>query len=174
MLPSFFDPALIAPFRVFGDPLTGFWVGCDVLALWCVLLGRATLAALERAGRSYYTRLDNEMRRSHDLSMEALHAGDKQAYLAINSMAHERFGKHFFARAALGMGSLWPVPFALGWLASRFEGIDLFILPLLDKPVGYPFVFILLYIIERITFGRLERVWRVRVGGSPPNSPAGG
>ncbi len=157
MVPSFFDSILIAPFRLFADPLVGFCFGCAVLALGCVLLGRLTVAGLVRAGRGHYDRLASEVRDSHELSMKALRAGDKAAYLAVNGMAHERFGKHFFAGAALGTSSLWPVPFALGWLAGRFEGIELFRLPLLARPAGYPFVFIGLYIVIRVAHGRLER-----------------
>ncbi len=171
MMPLFLDTFLIAPFRAFPSPMTGFWIGCALLALWCVLLGRITQALLEYAGRSYYARLDGELRHSHDLSMKALRAGDKQSYLAINSMAHERFGKQFFARAALGMGSLWPAPFALWWLSLRFEGVELFTPPFMSGPAGYPFVFILLYIVERIAYGCLER--RVTRKKTPLRSPEG-
>lgn len=162
MLLSFFDPLLIAPFRLLPDSLAGFWLGCAVLAFWCVLIGRGTLALMRYAGRGHYTRLSDEMHASHDLSMLALRAGDKPSFLAINSMAHERFGKHFFAQAALGMGSLWPAPFALAWLSLRFEGIELFSVPLLTKPVGYPFVFLLLYVAERLLWARLESRLRKR------------
>ncbi len=155
--PPLLDAFLIMPFRSVQNPLMGFLLGSAVLAFYCVLIGKFTQLLLEYAGRGYYSRLTAETQHSHNLSMQALHAGDKASYLAINSMAHERFGKQFFAQAALGTSSLWPVPFALAWLAARFEGIEIFTLPFATTPIGYPFVFILVYVAERMIFTYTHR-----------------
>lgn len=96
------------------------------------------------------------MVKSHNLTVEALHAGDTEAYRAVNTVAHEHFGKSFFAGAALGISALWPVPFALAWLALRFEGVPIVTVPFMERALGYPFVFLSLYIIARVLFSRIS------------------
>ncbi len=95
-----------------------------------------------------------EVLRYHNLSVDAIHAGDKQAYLAINKMAHDEFGKSFFAQAGVGMASICPVPFALGWMALRFEGIPVYDIPGTSLHAGYVFVFLVCYIALRILLAR--------------------
>jgi len=41
---------------------------------------------------------------------------------AINRLANESFGRSFFLSAAMGMGALWPLFFAAGWLDLRYKG----------------------------------------------------
>ncbi len=47
------------------------------------------------------------------------------------------------------------MPFALGWLAGRFQGVDI-PLPLVDHAVGYNTVFFPLYILVRIAYSRVK------------------
>jgi hypothetical protein len=51
------------------------------------------------------------------------------------------------------------VALALGWLQSRFSGIEFRLplsFPLVGESVGYAFVFIPLYILWRIIFGKVR------------------
>ena len=99
------------------------------------------------------------MDQRHSESMNALKAGDKAAYKAINSLANEAFGKSFFLQVAMASASLWPVPCALAWLQIRFSSIRfplLFDLPLIGNSVGAPFIFIPLYILARIIVGKIK------------------
>lgn len=156
-LPQWLDGLLIAPFRLVVSPQWGFWLGCAALSGYCVLVGELTSALLFLAGSGHYERQREETARTHELSMEALHSGNKEAYLAINRQAHDAFGKEFFAQGALGMAGLWPVPFALAWLSLRFEGIAVHSLPYWERDLGYPFVLLTCYILLRIAFARLKK-----------------
>ncbi len=155
-LPSWLDAFLIAPFRWLNHAETGLWLGCALLALYCIGIGKAIYGLLQCLHGNYYHGMQNEMLRFHTVSMKALHAGNKEAYFAANEMAHENFGKHFFARASMSMASLVPVPFALSWLSLRFEGITLYTLPFTKLTMGYVFVFLSCYIVLRILWGKTE------------------
>ncbi len=157
LTPAWLDALLIAPFRLPDSAHAGLWLGSAVLACWCVILGEITSTVLFLLGRRQYLEMQDKMIRAHNLSVDALHSGDKAAYLAINSQAHEHFGKTFFAEAGLGISSLWPAPFALGWMAVRFEGIPLYSVPGTSLQMGYVFVFLSLYILERLIFSRFKR-----------------
>ena len=154
LTPAWLDSLLIAPFRLPGSPHAGLWLGSAVLACWCVILGELTSTIIFLLGRKHYLALQDKMVKAHNLSVQALHSGDKAAYLAVNREAHEHFGKNFFAEAGIGISSLWPVPFALGWMALRFEGITLYAVPGTSLQTGYVFVFLILYIAERVVFSR--------------------
>ncbi len=152
----YLDFILIWPYRLVGSGLAGFWLGTSALALWCVLLGEISMAAIFLWNREHYAEQTNEMVRMHNLSVRAIQAKDKKSYKAANAFANEHFGKAFFAQAALFAVSLWPVPFALGWLDQRFGMIKIPVIPGLDWTMGYPFFLILLYIVERVLFSRLK------------------
>lgn len=158
LVPAWLDAVLIWPFRLFPSyTIACFWLGCFFLSTYAVLLGEIVYSFLYWVNRRYYTSLDDEMIKSHNISVAALHAGDKKSYLAVNKEAHDHFGKSFFAGAALGMASLWPVPFALGWLSLRFENVPIFSLPFIDWQPKYAFVFLAIYIPERIIFARIKK-----------------
>ena len=157
LLPHWLDAILIAPFQAPAHALWGFWLGCIVLAGYCVLLGELTSAVLYLVNRRFYAAQQDAMTKAHNLSVEALHSGDKESYKAVNRQAHEAFGKAFFAQAALGIASLWPVPFAMAWLNARFEGVPIIVIPYWDHPLYYPFVLILSYIPLRVLFARYKR-----------------
>ncbi len=158
-LPPFLDALLIAPFRWPESPHLGIWLGSVLLALLCLLLGESTSALLYLLKSRFFKAQDShldDLVRYHNLSVDAIHQGNKEAYLATNSLAHEHFGRYFFAQAAFGLASLWPLPFALAWLAQRFEGLTFYVVA--ERiALGYVFVFLTCYICERVVFGRIKR-----------------
>lgn len=154
IIPSWLDAFLIAPYRWPGWDHGGMWLGSALLAFWCTLIGEYFAAGLYFLHRRYYSGMEDNMVRYHNLSVDALHSGNKEAYLAANKLAQEDFGKSFFAQATIGFASLWPVPFALGWMSLRFEGIDLYTVPGTELRAGYVFVLLTLYIVIRILFAR--------------------
>jgi len=156
-IPPWLDAVLIAPFRWPSGAYAGMWLGSAFLGLYCLLLGEGAAAALYLLHHKYYATDDNEMRRFHKISMDALQAGNKEAYLAANTLAREHFGRSFFAGAALGLTSLWPLPFALGWMSLRFEGIVLYDIPGSGYGAGYAFVLLTIYIAFRLCFNRVKK-----------------
>ena len=139
------DAFLIAPYRWPDIPDVGWWLGTTLLAAWCTILGKITLILAYRVNHSHVKEIEREMVDRHNQSVNALKAGNKPAYKAINRLANEAYGKTFFFQVAMACSSLWPVPFALGWMQARFSGVD-FLLPFTEETVSYPFVFIPLYI----------------------------
>ena len=160
VLPAWLDALLILPFRLPDDPHLGFWLGSFLLALICLVLGELTSALLFFLRRLFRGQEANrhldDLVRYHNLSVQAIHEGNKEAYLASNALAHEHFGRHFFAQAANGLAGLWPLPFALAWLAQRFEGLTLYVLPHSTIGLGYVFVLLTCYIGLRLLFGRIK------------------
>lgn len=154
IIPLWLDAFLIAPFRWPGWDHAGMWLGSALLAFHCTVIGEYFAAGLYFLHRRYYSGMEDNMVRYHNLSVDALHAGNKEAYLAANKLAQEDFGKSFFAQATIGFASLWPVPFALGWMSLRFEGIGMYTIPGTELRAGYVFVFLSLYILIRIFFSR--------------------
>jgi hypothetical protein len=157
----FLDPVLIAAFRLPGAAWAGFLCGTFVLCLVCVLLGDLLALAASRLNRRLYGQQLSEMVHQHNLSVKAIGAGDKQSYTAVNKQAHEAFGKYFFSQTAIGMASLWPVPFALAWMDMRFRDAPLVLpvhMPLVGDSVPYLPVFILLYIAARVLYARVMRL----------------
>lgn len=119
------DPWLIVPYRWLEDPVLAWWLGTLVLALWCLLLGKATLALGQRLNRASLDKTSKDASQMQATSMQALKAGDKGAYKALNKLANEAFGRSFFLRAALGASSLWPAFLAVGWLQKRFAEMEI-------------------------------------------------
>ncbi len=155
------DPVLIAPYRLTGHPLVNFFIGSAWVAMIAVVLGELTLSAAIRFNRRHIQALQKEIAYKEALSLQAHAAGDRAGYKALNKDANEAWGKHFFNMAAYSAGMLWPIPFALAWMHGRFAEVG-FLLAwplnrLLNETVGYPFVFIPLYILCRMIFGRLRR-----------------
>ena len=157
MVSGWLDAFLIAPFRWPLNAAAGMWLGSSVLALYAVILGELTGAALFLVHHKYYNSMNDEMIRFHNISVQALHAGDKESYLAANKSAQDHYGKSFFAHAGIGMATLLPLPFLLAWMAMRFEGVIVHTLPFLDKPVGYTAILLSLYIGGRVLFSRCKK-----------------
>lgn len=150
------DSILIAPYRLGLPALASFWLGSAVLAFWCTLGGELSMTLTYIWNREYYTDLNRKMTRMHNISVEAVRHKEKETFKSANKWANEYFGKVFFSHAALFAVSLWPVPFAMGWLQSRFAGIDIHTVPYIDFGLGYPFVFILSYILVRFNFSKVR------------------
>lgn len=156
MLYAFLDNFLLAPFTWIAPPLLSFFLGIILLVCYAILLGEITSGLLYVLNSKYYTDLQKKMIEAHNKSVSALHAGNKEAYLAINRDANEHFGKFFFSQAGLGIASLWPVPFALQWLGLRFHGIEFIPTPYENIHIGYVFVYGITYIIFRISFSKVK------------------
>ncbi len=95
----------------------------------------------------------------HNLSVKAIVLKDKENFRACNKQANEAFGKYFFNMITQGAAFLWPVPFALGWMATRFSQVEfelLFSLPMIGDSVGFAAVMIPMYILCRIGWGKLK------------------
>ncbi|WP_028574003.1 hypothetical protein [Desulfonatronovibrio hydrogenovorans] len=153
------DSMLIAPFRVFEIPILGFYFGTLILCIWCILLGELTFRLAALVNSSYMNRLRAQAVRMHNLSIKAIVLKDKDNFRACNKEANEAFGKYFFNMITQGAAFLWPVPFALGWMATRFTGVEfelLFSLPLIGNTVGFAAVLIPMYILCRIFWGKLK------------------
>jgi hypothetical protein len=155
----YIDNLLIFFFRLPEVPIAGYFLGSSVLALICVLLGYITLYAASIFNKRQISMDSREMVRMHNLSIFALLAKNKSKYQACNKEANEAFGKYFFGQIALGMSSLWPVPFALGWMQTRFSDVAFllpFHIPMAGRSVGYAFTFILVYILVYILFANIK------------------
>ena len=154
------DQFLIAPYRWPNNPMMGWWLGTLILVLWSTLSGRATMALVMRMNLRHVQDGLAETSLRHTQSMNALKAGDKESYKAINKLANEAYGKTFFLQVAMAAASLWPIPLALGWLQLRFSDVRFPLpldLPLVGNSVGYAFVFIPLYILVRILLGKVMK-----------------
>lgn len=144
------DRFLIFFYRSSEIPIVGYGIGTAVLAFICVLFGQATRTVLLRWNRDSFSKEDRRLVSMHNLSLFALAAKDKTAYKALNREANDIFGKVFFAHLAVGISSLWPIPFALGWMQTRFAAVAFelpFHLPLVGESVGFVFTFIPVYIL---------------------------
>ena len=155
----YIDRFLIGFYRIIDIPILGYLLGTALLSLICVVLGQFTLSLAYRANRMNLKSNNNNMVRMHNLSIYALLAKNKIAYKSCNKEANEAFGKYFFAQIALGISSLWPIPFALAWMQTRFDGVE-FLLPFnvpgVGHTVGYTFTFIPIYVLVYILFGKIK------------------
>lgn len=154
------DAALIFFFRIGDIPILGYYLGCTVVGLICVVLGQATTAVAFRLNRRFIDSDNHQMTHMHNLSMKALLAKDKAAYKSCNKVANDAFGKVFFSQIALAVSGLWPLPFAVGWLQSRFLHVEFelpFVVPYIGDHVGFMFTFLPIYILVYILFGKIKR-----------------
>jgi len=151
----FLDPYLIRFFRITGYPWADFLIGTLVLALLAVIIGEITISLAFLAVKKRSDRVTEESRRYQNLSMDALKAGDKQAYAAANKMANDAFGHSFFMQIALSAAFLWPIFFALAWMEYRFAGLE-FSIPFTGYSLGYIGVFILLYVPACFAFKKVK------------------
>ncbi len=150
------DAFLIFPYRIFENPMLGFMLGTGLLALWCVVIGKISLFAIYSFNKTHYEALQNKTAHAHDLSIKALKVKDKSSYKVWNSEANDAFGKYFFAQTALGASELWSVPFALGWMSTRFQELS-FTVSVINISAGYVAIFILIYILMRILWSRVRQ-----------------
>ena len=150
------DGFLIDFYRLTGHPFIDYLIGTTILAFMCVLVGEVSVSLAIRFNQRYIDEMAQEIDQKEKLSMAAYKAGDKPGYKALNKQATDAWGKHFFTMVGYSAGILWPIPFALGWMQTRFSDVDFdlaFPLSLVfGKTVGYLFTFIPLYILARIVF----------------------
>jgi hypothetical protein len=151
----FFDSILIWFYRLPEIPVLGFFLGTTVLAGLSVLVGEATRTLVYLLNRDYYEGLQDSMVSMHNSSIKAIGMKDKTNYKLCNRQANEYFGRVFFSQAALFSCSLWALPFALAWMHSRFSEIE-FPFPGTELSVGFAFVFIPLFVLVRILFGKIR------------------
>jgi hypothetical protein len=156
------DSLLISLYRITGYPHVDYFLGTFLLAFICAVLGEMTLTYAMRINKKYIDELNEETDRKEQLSIEAYRSGDKTSYKALNKEATDVWSRKFFTMAAYSAGMLWPLPFALGWMQTRFQSIEfpvMFPLNLLfGKTVGYLFTFIPLYILARILSNKLKKL----------------
>ncbi len=148
------DPYLIRFYRLTGWALLDFYLGTFVLALHTLALGELSLWLARRLVGRYLEETAARARHYHDLSIEALKAGDKAAYEAANKLANEAFSKSFFQQLALSGAFFWPAPLALAWMQYRFLGVDI-PLPGTGFSLGFIGAFILCYIPAYFVWKRL-------------------
>jgi len=151
-----FDPYLIRLYRLTGDAYVDFFLGTLVLAFLALIIGEASasLAVRKQADRGA-----SEARKYQNLSLEALKAGDKQAYLAANKLANEAFSRSFFMQIGMSGAFLWPTFLVLAWMQFRFAEVN-FKLPFVDFSLSYIGVFILLDLAAYFLFKRVKYGWR--------------
>ncbi len=153
------DRFLIFFYRLVDSSILGYYFGTGVLCLFCVVIGQLTLATTFLWNRRTIDRDNQEMVHMHNLSVKALIVKDKKAYKLCNKEANEAFGKVFFSQIAMSISSLWPVPFALAWMQTRFSEVAFELplrLPLVGESVGYLFTAIPIYILMYILFGKVK------------------
>jgi hypothetical protein len=158
-LQQWFDSAAIFFFRLPEIPILGYYLGCAVLSLVCVVMGQITIAIAFFWNKKFIDADNQEMVRMHNLSVRALLYKDKQAYKSCNKVANDAFGKVFFSQIALSISALWPVAFAAGWMQTRFQDVTFNLpiaLPVVGDHVGFMFTFLPIYILVYILFGQVK------------------
>ena len=153
------DAFLIYFYRITAHPLLGYFIGTGFLSLLCVIIGEFTMSLAFKFNKIYIDHDNGKMVKMQNLSVRALRAKDKKNYKIFNREANEAFGKVFFKQIALAASCLWPIPFALGWMQTRFLAVEFLLpcrLPVVGDSVGYSFTFIPMYILTRILFGNIK------------------
>ena len=155
----FIDQFLILFYRVSGIPIFDYMIGTFILSMITVLLGEVTVSLALKANKPYLGELSNRMKEKEKLAISAYEMGDMKGYKALNREATDAWGKKFFSMMGHSAAILWPVPFALGWMQTRFAGVDFavsFPFTLVTDSVGYTFTFFPIYILARIVFGQMR------------------
>jgi hypothetical protein len=162
------DPYVIWFYRLTGHAWLDFVTGTLVLAGIALFLGEAGMLL---ACRFSLTRLEQrtaEALQYQSLSLEALQAGNREAYQAANKLANEAFGHTFFQQAALSAAFLWPVFFALAWMQHRFLEVEVPI-PGTSWSLGYIGAFIIIYAAAYLVYRQVKQLLRF----SRPLEPGG-
>lgn len=155
----FIDGFFILFYRITGVPIVDYMIGTFCLSIVAVILGELTISLALKANKPYLSELSERMHEKDSLAVSAYEKGDMKTYKALNRQATDAWGKKFFAMMGHSAAILWPVPFALGWMQTRFAGIEFeiaFPFSLVTDSVGYTFSFFPIYILARIVFGKLR------------------
>jgi hypothetical protein len=156
------DPYLIWSYRLTGHAGMNLVIGTLVLALIALLIGEVTAFLAFWFTRKGIDRYAEEAAKYQTLSMDALKAGNKEAYTAANTLANDAFGRSFFQQLTLSAAFLWPVFFALAWMQYRFLHIE-FPIPGTKWSLGFMGPFIIIYVAAYLILKRLP--WFRRVKG---------
>lgn len=154
------DQYLIMCYRLTGHAGVDFVIGTFVLAVICLVIGEVTVSLAFWFTRKHLGEKTTEADKYQNLSIDALKAGNKEAYEAANKLAKEAFGHTFFQQVALSSAFLWPVFFALAWMQHRFLEVE-FPIPGTSWSLGFIGVFILMYVATYVLFKRVKRRMRV-------------
>ena len=153
---QFVDQYLIRFYRLTGQAGVDFVIGTFVLAGICLLIGEVTVFLAFRFTRKRLDEKTAEAEKYQNLSIDALKAGNKEAYEAANKLAKEAFGHTFFQQVALSSAFLWPVFIALAWMQHRFLEVE-FPIPGTNWSLGFIGVFIILYVAAYFLFKRVKK-----------------
>ncbi|MEE4265627.1 MAG: hypothetical protein V2I56_23275 [Desulfobacteraceae bacterium] len=150
------DGFLIFFYRLTGYAFVDYIIGTICLAFFCVVIGEISVSLALKFNRRYFDEMNEEMVAKERMSMQAYKAGDMAGYKGLNKQATDVWGRRFFTMVGYSAGILWPIPFAMGWMQTRFSAVNFdlaFPLSLIfGKSVGYIFTFIPIYILCRIAF----------------------
>lgn len=149
------DPYLIWFFRLTGNAALNFVIGTAVLAGIALVIGELSSFLISLISRRRLDQYAEEALKYKDLSIDALKAGNKEAYRAANKLGNEAFGLTFFMQFAVGAAFLWPICFALAWMQYRFLKLA-FPIPFTGYSLGYIGVFILIYIPVYLLFKKVK------------------
>lgn len=155
----YLDAVLIAPYRITEIPIVGFYIGTFVLCMWCIVVGEITFRTAARANRNHLNKIRSQAVKMHNLSIKAIAVKDKESYRSCNSEANDAFSKYFFNMITQGAALLWPVPFALAWMGTRFSEVSFelpFSLPIIGDTLGFAVVPVNMYILCRIIWGKVK------------------
>jgi len=152
----FLDPYLIWFYRLTGRAEVDFFLGTLAVASITLLVGEFTSWLASLVVKRRFTEVTDEAKKYHELSLEALKAGDRPAYEAANHMANEVFSKSFFMQMALSATFFWPVFFALGWMQYRFLELE-FPIPGTGWSLGFIGIFIIIYISAYFLFKGVKK-----------------
>jgi len=153
------DAFLILFYRFTGIAIVDYMIGTFCLSMMAVILGELTVSLALKFNQKYLDQLSDQMNRKEALSIEAYEQGDMAGYKGLNKQATDAWGRKFFAMMGHSAAILWPIPFALGWMQTRFSGVNfeiLFPFSLVTDSVGYTFSFFPIYVLTRIVFGHLR------------------
>ncbi|MFH1153257.1 MAG: hypothetical protein V1793_05530 [Pseudomonadota bacterium] len=153
------DGFLILFYRMTGITIVDYMIGTFCLSMMAVILGELTVSLSLKFNRGYLDQLSQRMKKQESLAISAYEQGDMEGYRGLNKQATDAWGRKFFAMMGHSAAILWPIPFALGWMQTRFQGVDFaiaFPFSLVTDSVGYTFSFFPIYVLSRIVFGHLR------------------
>jgi len=154
------DSFMIFPYRLPDNPILGFFLGTFMLCLICSIIGGYLGLLFSFLNKNHSRRLKHETVSMHNLSMQAIAAGDKASYTGCNKLANEAFGRYFFSQFGEGAAMLLPIVLALAWMQSRFQDVSFplpFYVPGIGESVGFLFIFIFIYILSRIVVRHIQQ-----------------
>jgi hypothetical protein len=145
------DSFIIWFYRLSGYALLDFVIGTFSLALVAVVIGELSISFAFLLTRGSIQRVQDQMVNYQNLSIDALAAGNKEAYKAANKLANDAFGRTFFMQIGLSSARVWPAFLAVAWMNTRFHEVD-FEVPLIGRTIGFIPIFILLYVAAYFAF----------------------